>query len=174
METGNGVVARRFARKEELVQAGKRVACRHRVEAGEIVVADGSAILEMVLAGCVGLVLYDRAHAVAAATLVSAEPEGLGGRDLRERVNVCALSLLAELSRKGGSLDALEVFALGSLFDSGAAASLPGPLAASKVSLAYAPPNAGARRRMEFKIESGRMVLEHTGVASGEGGPDVC
>jgi len=153
------------------VQFGKSAICRYRVEAGSIVVADGSAVLEMLLDGCVGMVLYDRSRSIAAAGLVRVAPEASAGLDLRERVDACNLTLLAELSRRGGSLDSLEIFALGSMFDSGGPASPPGPLAGSKVPLAYAPALVGAARRMEFDVSSGRVVLEHMSVSPAEGGP---
>ena len=136
---------------------------RHPVEIGEMTLANGEVLLEMKLDGAVGLILYDRSRRVAAAGMVNAGGRG-SGRRLRRRLDRCAMTLLGRLLEAGSRPGAIEVFALGPVFDPlvaperAAISGVPGT-----VSMAWGPAHERLPRRVEFSVSSGRLVMEGAG-----------
>jgi len=144
-----------------MVQCGESLH-EHVVEAGEMLVADRSAVLHMRLGGAVGFVLYDRDRCRAAAGLVSLASPGGGHERLPLRVNQCAALLLHRLVAEGSEPERIEIFALGPGLQSGrfSVNSEFGEGAPARVLLAYEPSGRGPARNAVFEVASGRMVLE--------------
>lgn len=135
--------------------------CLHAVLPGEVVVADGSAVLEMCLERAVGEILYDRGSRLAAASQVKIPPRD---QDLRELTDAAAFRMVSRLAQRGCDPQKLEVFVLGPgcLLGGGlwAPDSVPNSLVPSKVALAYTPPETGRSQRVEFDVASGRIAVE--------------
>ncbi len=131
----------------------------HRVADGEIVVADGSCVLEMFLGGSVGMIIYDRGRRLAAASKLALAPGGGALRSIEERTSAACLALLTRLARRGCDPEALEIFALGAQAGDGWPARL-AVRGASRISLAVDSWGREATRRVEFDVGLGRIVIE--------------
>ncbi len=131
----------------------------HRVADGEIVVADGSCVLEMFLGGSVGMIIYDRDRRLAAASKLSLAPGGWGTGSIGERTSAASLTLLTRLAQWGCDPEALEIFALGAQTGDGWPAGL-GVRGAGRISLAVDTWGREATRRVEFDVGLGRIVIE--------------
>jgi hypothetical protein len=135
--------------------------CLHAVLPGEVVVADGPAVLEMCLEKAVGEILYDRGLRLAAASQVKIPPQGQGLQELTDEV---AFQMLARLAQRGCNPKKLEIIALGPgcLLGGGlwAPDDVPVSLVPAKVALAYTPPETDRSQRVEFYVSSGRIVVE--------------
>lgn len=143
----------------------------HRVELGEQVFADASAIIEMTVNNGTGLILYDRRRSVAAAGLVTAS--GGGDASFRERADACGLSLLSRLLRTGSVAEEIEIFALGSYLPAmpaGLEGSRPGALPAGRRLSWHCPSAGGGACRVEFQVARGRLVVEPERAAGGPAG----
>jgi hypothetical protein len=131
----------------------------HQVVDGEIVVADGSAVLEMVLDGSVGMVIYDRTRRLAAASKLRLGSDGGSSASIRERTSSASLALLTRLAARGCKLECLEVFALGAV-DATTLGTGPAGQRLRRVSLAIGLPETPGARRVEFDVALGRIVVE--------------
>jgi hypothetical protein len=131
----------------------------HEVVDGEIVVADDSVVLEMVLDGSVGMVIYDRSRRLASASKLRVHDDGLATTSIRERTSSASLALLTRMANRGCDLDSLEIFALGAV-DSTTLGSGPGGKRLRRVSLAMGMAETSEARRVEFDVGLGRIVVE--------------
>ena len=150
--------------------------CR-AVRVGETVVADQSAVLEMLLDGCAGMIMYDGSRKLAAASVIEKQPRRPTNEGFRERVNARGLALLRKLLQQGGGLESVEIFAFGA--DCLPTAPTPAELGRSelpvwgKVAMVHVPPGCGQVRRVEFDVSLGRIVLEEANEAKPEGSSGV-
>lgn len=141
----------------------------HTVTPGEAILADGSVVLEMRLAGSMGVILYDRRRRLAAACQVRADGEAAR---LREMLDAASLGLLVRMIQRGSDPEHLEIFALGT-GEGPAGGPWPAgaelPLPQGRVALAYSTSESGQCRRVEFDVAAGRIVIEE-GPPAGPGG----
>ena len=131
----------------------------HGVINGEIVVADESVVLEMVLDGSVGMIIYDRSRRLAAASKLRVRDEDGSSTGIRERTSSASLALLTRLANMGCELESLEIFALGAV-DATTLGTGPGGSRLRRVSLALGLPDGSDARRVEFDVGRGRIVVE--------------
>ncbi len=131
----------------------------HEVADGEIVVADRSVVLEMVLDESVAMVIYDRAMRLAAASKLGLDDGDAAGPAIQERTRSASLALLSRLTAMGCRLDALEIYALGAAHP-GSLCTGPDGQRLSRVTLAAGLPGEGESRRVEFDVGLGRIVIE--------------
>ncbi len=132
----------------------------HQVVDGEIVVADDSVVLEMVLDGSVGMIIYDRSRNIAAASKLSVRNVDDSTTSIRERTSSASLALLSRMTSRGCDLETLEIFALGAV-DATSLGSGPGGIRLRQVSLAMGLAEEAEARRVEFDVGLGRIVVEH-------------
>jgi hypothetical protein len=131
----------------------------HEVVDGEILVADESVVLEMVLDDSVGMIIYDRGKHLAAASKLCLRPPGGRCTSIRERTSSTSLALLARLASLGCSPERLEIFALGAL-DGVTLGTRPGDGRLRHVAFAMGLPRQREARRVEFDVALGRIVVE--------------
>jgi hypothetical protein len=131
----------------------------HEVVDGEIVVADDSAVLEMVLDESVGMIIFDRGRRLAAASKLCVRPSQESGKDIRERTSSASLALLTRLAALGCRPESLEIYALGAV-DAGAFSGKDRKAAPSRVAFAMGLSAEGGARRVEFDVAAGRIVVE--------------
>ncbi len=135
-----------------------------RVEAGKLVVADASAVLEMILDRSVGIILYDRFSRRAAASQVRLDTGSKDAKAEAERVDKSGLDLLISLLRSGSNADDIEIFSFGAHAPlkgaPGTEALKPAIGSGCQVTGTYSPCERGIARRIEFEICSGRMLVE--------------
>ncbi len=141
-----------------MVQCGESLH-EHVLEAGEMLVADRSAVLHMQLGGAVGFILYDRRRCRAAAGLIGLGQLGVADELLAPRVNQCAAMLLHKLVADGSQPESIEIFALGPAFERNDLKQVAGD-APAKVLMAYEPAQEGVARTVVFEVSTGRMVIE--------------
>jgi chemotaxis receptor (MCP) glutamine deamidase CheD len=136
----------------------------HEIVDGEIVVADDSAVLEMVLDESVGMIIHDRGRRLAAASKLCVRPSQESGTDIRERTSSASLALLARLAALGCRPESLEIYALGAV-DADAFATGASGAGVRRVAFAMGLPANGRARRVEFDVALGRIVVEqHCGM----------
>jgi len=131
----------------------------HEVVDGEIVVADDSVVLEMVLDGSVGMIIYDRSRNLAAASKLPVHADDDATASIRERTSSASLALLSRMASRGCDLESLEIFALGAV-DATSLGSGPGGIRLRRVSLAMGFAESSDARRVEFDVGLGRIVVE--------------
>ena len=128
----------------------------HKLLPGEAVLADRTALLELIMHRASGVVLYDRGRRLAAAALVPGPDEARGGtKACLDRVVGTSLALLRRILNRGSRPEDLEVFALG--------AGLPleaGRFRGLRTALACGLPALPRVLRAEFDVALGRIVLE--------------
>jgi hypothetical protein len=148
-------------RRNAVVVRRSGITRRLAVGAGEELLVEASVVLEINLGTSVGIILYDGVRLKAAAGALPVTPGHSDPAELRERVQVCSLSLLVKLLKDGSSPESIEVFALGMTPPAGGP--LEGKLTGSMpgaVSLAHGPPDSRPHRRAEFDVSRGRLVMD--------------